>query len=76
MMSVREGPCLIADRDASWGTVIDAEAARLGHGVLLAVRQLAGGADRGVTDHRTGPHGRFQGLKGAGGLRAICDLWR
>lgn len=36
-----------------------AEAARLGQDVLLAVRQLAGGADPGVSDQGTGPPGRF-----------------
>ena len=38
-----------------------AEAARLGQGVLLAVQQLAGGADPGVADQRAGPDGRLGG---------------
>ena len=45
----------------------DAEAARLGQGVLLAVQQLAGGADPGVADQRAGPDGRFRGQQVAGG---------
>ena len=40
-----------------------AEAARLGQGVLLAVQQLAGGADPGVADQRAGPDGRLGGQK-------------
>ena len=51
----------------------DAEAARLGQGVLLAVQQLAGGADPGVTDQRTGPDGRLRGQKVAGGFGGIGD---
>src|SRR5258705_481207 len=49
----------------------DAEAAGLGQGVLLAVEQLAGGADPGVADQRAGPHGRFGGEKAAGGFGDI-----
>ena len=49
----------------------DAEAARLGQGVLLAVEQLAGGADPGVADQRAGPDGRFRGEKVAGGFGGI-----
>ena len=49
----------------------DAEAARLGQGVLLAVQQLAGGADPGVADQRAGPHGRLRGQKVAGGFGGI-----
>ncbi len=49
----------------------DAEAAGLGQGVLLAVEQLAGGADPGVADQGTGPDGRFRGQKVAGGFRGI-----
>ena len=49
----------------------DAEAARLGQSVLLAVQQLAGGADPGVADQRTGPHGRFRGQKAAGSFGGI-----
>ena len=46
----------------------DAQAARLGQGVLLAVQQLAGGADPGVADQGPGPHGRLGGQKAAGGF--------
>ena len=49
----------------------DAEAASLGQGVLLAVQQLAGGADPGVADQRTGPDGRFRGEKVTGGCGGI-----
>ena len=44
----------------------DAEAARPGQGVLLAVEQLARGADPSVADQGVGPHGRFGGEKAAG----------
>ena len=40
----------------------------LGQGVLLAVQQLAGGADPGVADQGPGPHGRPGGQKAAGGF--------
>ncbi len=49
----------------------DAEAARLGQGVLLAVQQLAGGADLGVADQRAGPYGWLRGLTVAGGVGGI-----
>jgi hypothetical protein len=39
--------------------------------VLLAVQQLAGGADPGVADQRTGPDGRFRSEKVARGFGGI-----
>ena len=44
----------------------DAKTARLVQGVLLAVEQLAGGADPGVADQGTGPHGRLRDQEVAG----------
>lgn len=41
--------------------------------MLLAVEQLAGGADPGVADQGTGPHGRFRGEEVAGGISGGCD---
>ncbi|HEX9541332.1 MAG TPA: hypothetical protein VGA04_24470, partial [Streptosporangiaceae bacterium] len=40
--------------------------AGLGQGVLLAVEQLAGGADPGVADQRAGPDGWLWRQKAAG----------
>jgi hypothetical protein len=49
------------------------EAVRLGPGMVLAVEQLAGGADPGVADQRAAPRGRF----GTSGLEAglAADAW-
>jgi hypothetical protein len=46
----------------------DAEAARLGQGVLLPVEQLAGGADPGVADQGAGLYGRLGGQQAARGF--------
>src|SRR5208283_5402108 len=48
-----------------------AEATRLGQGVLLAVQQLAGGAEPGIADQRAGPDGWLRGQKAAGGFGGI-----
>jgi hypothetical protein len=44
----------------------DLGAAYLGQGALLVVEQLAGGADPGVADQGTGPHGQFRDEEAAG----------